>query len=74
VRSHFNKWFPLPDHTAAKKSKLEVNPLRIATVSVFFRTCDAKPDAETVWLETWDVPLSERLETTGLRLDRLDNI
>jgi hypothetical protein len=29
-----------------------------------FRTGDAKPTAETVWLASWDIPLSERLETS----------
>jgi hypothetical protein len=39
---------------------------------VSFRTCDAKPNAETVWLTSWDVPLSERLETSGLHLESRD--
>jgi hypothetical protein len=69
VKFPFNKWFPLPNHTAIRKSKLKVNPLQAATVSVFFRTCEAKPNAETLWFETWDVPLSERLESAGLHFE-----
>jgi hypothetical protein len=45
----------------------------MATVVVSFCSAsDAKPDAETVWLESWDVPLSERLVRSGLHLESLD--
>jgi hypothetical protein len=53
----------------------EVNTLNIATVMVSFRSAgqNATPNAETVWLPSWDVPLSERLEQSGLYLEPRDN-
>jgi hypothetical protein len=73
VSSASNRWWPLPSHEPKPERRSKFSFLKIGTVVVSFRTCDAKPDAKTVWLDTWDVPLSERLETSGLRLDSLDN-
>jgi hypothetical protein len=53
----------------------EVNTLNIATVMVSFRSAGSNttPKADTMWLPSWDVPLSERLEQSGLYLESGDN-
>jgi hypothetical protein len=72
VSASENRCWPLPSHEP-KPPKSNFSFWKISTLTVSFRACDAKPNTETVWLETWDVPLSERLETSGLRLDSLDS-
>jgi hypothetical protein len=48
-----------------RKSKFSF--LKVATLMVSYRSSEAKPNAETVWLESFDVPLSERLQESGLQ-------
>ena len=75
VKLPFNKWWPLPSHEPVRKRAPEVNPLHIAAVVVSFRLAgsNGKPNAETVWLPSWDVPLSQRLERSGFHLETSDN-
>jgi hypothetical protein len=73
VRVPINKWWPLPSHDPVPELRSKFSFLKMGTVVVSFCSAsDAKPDEETVWLESWDVPLSERLVRSGLHLESLD--
>jgi hypothetical protein len=70
VRVPFNKWWPLPSHEPVPEPRSKFNFLKIATVTVSFCSAGstAQPNHKTVWLESWDVPLSDRLAKSGVHL------
>jgi hypothetical protein len=73
VRFTVNKWWPLPSHDSVPEPRSKFKFLKMATVVVSFCSApNAKPNDETVWLESWDVPLSDRLVKSGLHLKSLD--
>ena len=61
----FNKWWPLPSHDPVPPRPSKFSFLKVGTITVIFRSYDIKPNDETVWLESWDIPLSDRIERSG---------
>ena len=76
VRLPFNKWWPLPSHEPVPEARSKFSFLKIATVTVSFCSAGSttQPDHKTVWPESWDVPLSDRLEKSGVHLKSRDDL
>jgi len=58
-----SKWWPLPTHQTVHRSRFSFP--KLATLKMLYCSNNSQPSSKTIWVQTLNIPLSERMTDRG---------